>query len=81
MVEENAVVGPNAVMMSNSQIRRGANFNEAVLFTGATLGEGTRVSQLIIEEGAKVGDEEELAGTESTPHVMQRNGVIQYKPV
>ena len=73
-VTQGAKLGPNAVLMEGNEVGPGAHCAEAALFTGARVGGRTRVRHCLIEEGAWVGEGEDLTGETGHPLVVTADG-------
>ena len=74
---DGAQLGPNVVLMGHNEIKRGALFAEAALFTGARVGGRSRGRYCLLEEGAWLGEGEELVGDVSRSLVVHSNGCIE----
>lgn len=79
-VVEGAKLGSNAVLMERNEVGPGAHIVEAALFTGARVGGRTRVRHCLIEEGAWVGEGEELTGEPGHPLVVTADGQTDKTP-
>ncbi len=55
-VDSRAIVGPDTVVGSNSEIGEGAIVTKSIIFDKVTIGTGTKVTEAIVGEGAMLGN-------------------------